>query len=677
LSSNLGPKAVEVLFDIDPQIPDVLLGDSMRLQQVLINLGGNAVKFTTEGQVVVALKLKGVDARRAEVEFAVQDSGIGIAPEHQAHIFTGFSQAEASTTRKFGGTGLGLATSKRMVELMGGDLQLSSTLGQGSTFTFTLQLPLVTDIPLDLKEDTPPSPELRRALVVDSNPVARELLSRMVQSWGWTAEVAESGEAALELIEARLHTNVFPFDVVYLDWHMSGMDGWVTAARMRRLCTAHAANQPVLVMVSGNSREALEQRTQDEQNLLNGFLVKPVTASMLQEAALESAASHARIRQSQRGTANQRRLSGMRILVVEDNLINQQVAEELLMAEGAVVSLAANGQLGVDAIAAAMTGTQFDAVLMDIQMPVMDGFAATQMVREHLRLARLPIIAMTANALASDRDDCLAAGMNAHVGKPFDLKALVQTLLDVSGYQAPPPSTTLLASALPVSAVMAAATRPANSVLDVAAALGRMGGLSKLYLRSAKDFLASLADQVDALQQAASHDSAQCGLLAHSLKGTAALLGAQDLSEIASHLEKQCKAGAAVAVRLATLERLRALADATAEQLHRAVNDIEQPGLSATAQLAAQPAATPAQASSEGPQHTALRTALATLMPQLQADDLSALETFASLHDSLSTLPEALLTPLETALQDLELGQALQASEQAVQWLNDLTDKRC
>jgi PAS domain S-box-containing protein len=683
LSSNLGPKAVEVLFDIDPQIPDVLLGDSMRLQQVLINLGGNAVKFTKEGQVVVLLRLKALHDGQAEVEFAVQDSGIGIAPENQAHIFTGFSQAEASTTRKFGGTGLGLAISKRMVELMGGELRLSSTIGVGSTFAFTLQLPVVTAIPPELEEAMPASAELRRALVVDSNPVARELLSRMVQSWGWPAEVADSGEAALELIEARLQADVFPFDVVYLDWHMSGMDGWVTATRLRQLCSAHAARQPVLVMVSGNSREALEQRTQDEQNLLNGFLVKPVTASMLLEAALESAASSARIRQSQRGSANERRLSGMRILVVEDNLINQQVAEELLMNEGAVVSMAANGQLGVDAIAAAMTGTQFDAVLMDIQMPVMDGFAATQVVREHLKLARLPIIAMTANALASDRDDCLAAGMNAHVGKPFDLKALVQTLLDVSGYQAPPASATPRSSALPLSAALTAATRPANSVLDVAAALGRMGGLTKLYLRSAKDFLAGLPQQVQALQQAASSDVAQCGLLAHSLKGTAALLGAPDLSEIASHLEKQCKAGAAEPVRVATLERLAVLAQTTAEQLQDAIAEIEHPGQSAHAQPAPQAAPNIArptdpsqgQTPTEGSQRAAMRAALHTLMPQLQADDLSALETFASLQDSLSTLPEALLTPLETALQDLELDQALQACEEAVQWLDDSPDK--
>jgi HPt (histidine-containing phosphotransfer) domain-containing protein len=261
--------------------------------------------------------------------------------------------------------------------------------------------------------------------------------------------------------------------------------------------------------------------------------------------------------------------------------------------------------------------------------------------------------------LASDRDDCLAAGMNAHVGKPFDLKALVQTLLDVSGYQAPPASAALRGGAAPVSAAMSAATRPASSVLDVAAALARMGGLTKLYLRSAKDFLAGLPQQVEALRLAATHDSAQCGLLAHTLKGTAALLGAPDLSEIASHLEKQCKAGTAEPVRTATLERLGVLAQATAQQLQSAIDEMEHPGQNMAV-----------QGSTEDPQRAALRAALARLMPPLQADDLSALETFAEVHASLSCLPDTLLNALETAMQDLELGQALEACQQAVQWLD-------
>ena len=664
LSSNLGPQAVEVLFDIDPQVPDVLLGDSMRLQQVLINLGGNAVKFTKQGQVVVSVKLRHLTATHAEVAFAVQDSGIGIAPEHQSHIFTGFSQAEASTTRKFGGTGLGLAISRRMVELMGGELQLTSAVGVGSTFSFVLELPLVAHVPVELEEALPPHAELRRVLVVDSNPVARNLLSHMVQSWGWPCEAVDCGEAALELIDERLHGGVFPFDVVYLDWHMSGMDGWATAARVRQMCAASEARQPVLVMLSSNSREALEQRTQEEQNLLNGFLVKPMTASMLLEAALESASSRARIRQSRRTVANQRRLSGMRILVVEDNLINQQVAEELLMSEGALVSLAANGQLGVDAIAAAHAAQQqFHAVLMDIQMPVLDGFAATQVVRQQLKLDSLPIVAMTANAMSSDRDDCLAAGMNAHVGKPFDLKALVQTLLDITGYQSPGtskhPVVTRDARAVSKAVV------PAAPVLDVASALNRMGGMTKLYLRSAKDFLEAVPEQVAKLRSLVEGDTAQCGMLAHTLKGTSALLGAGALAEAASQLEKQCRGNADAATRLASMQQLESVGQTTCNELQKAIAHMEPASSSTTA---VQPNA-PAPVQIAQPDHAQIQATLKRLIPQLQAADLSALETFAADRQSLETVPQALLVDLESALQDLELDTALTACLKITTWL--------
>jgi PAS domain S-box-containing protein len=664
LSNNLGAKAVELLFDIDPAIPEVLLGDTLRLQQVLINLGGNAVKFTARGEVVVQLRLLRLSAQAADIEFTVRDSGIGIAPENQARIFTGFSQAEASTTRKFGGTGLGLAISQRLVELMGGELRLSSVLGEGSRFFFSLQLPLVQPIPADLQEQAPPHAAPRRVLVVDSNAVARDLLSRMVQSWGWSCEVADSGEAALQQVQSRQAAGAAAFEVVYLDWHMPGMDGWTTAARLRQWYAASQAVQPVLVMLSGNSRETLEQRTLEEQKLLNGFLVKPVTASLLLEAALESSASGARIRQSRRGSAGQRRLSGMRVLVVEDNLINQQVAEELLISEGALVSLAANGRLGVDAIAAAATGLQFHAVLMDIQMPVLDGFAATRLVREDLQLEQLPIIAMTANAMDSDRDDCLAAGMNAHVGKPFDLRNLVQTLLDISGYQAP---------GSPARGSQAAATAPVtpggDGILDAAAALARMGGLHSLYMRSAQDFLRTLPDQTSALRNAASGDASdetRGTMLAHTLKGTAALLGAQALSDIASHLEKQFQNPATGRVSPATLERLEHLADATQTELQRVLQGLEAAALQTEGAVAGETGTQQAA----GPAVAQLRAALAQLLAPLEADDFAALESFAAQRETLSGAPPELFEALEQALQDLELDQALLVCQQITAWLD-------
>ena len=435
LSSNVQDKNIDVVFDVDAALPSVLIGDAMRLQQILLNLAGNAVKFTSEGQVVVSVQLKAGSSAVSTVAFAVQDSGIGIAPEHQERIFRGFSQAEASTTRRFGGTGLGLAICKRMVELMGGVLELHSVPNVGSTFSFTLVLPHVThakDIPPDLQEAPRKSLRPRRVLVVDDNVVARDLMVNLMRSWGWQTEAVASAEAALQQLNQQwtgAPETAPPIELICLDLHMPGLNGWATALRVREACRAHQATEPRIILLSNNGSHELDQRSAVEQQCIDGFLVKPVTASMLHDALLRLEMTTASsIPQPETRRARQPRLQGLRILVVEDNAINQQIARELLSFEGAVVSIAANGQLGVDAISAASQVQPFDAVLMDIQMPVLDGFGATVAIRRDLGLVDLPIIAMTANAMDSDRADCLAVGMNEHVGKPFNLNHLVAVL---------------------------------------------------------------------------------------------------------------------------------------------------------------------------------------------------------------------------------------------------------
>jgi PAS domain S-box-containing protein len=676
LSSNLGSKGIDLLFDIEQNIPDVLLGDAMRLQQVLINLGGNAVKFTAQGEVVVSVRLLHADQHSAHLEFAVRDSGIGIAPENQAHIFTGFSQAEASTTRKFGGTGLGLSISQRLVALMGGELGLTSSLGQGSTFAFSLHLPLVHEVPAELRQEPVPHAAPRRALVVDNNPVARDLVARMARSWGWSAQVAEGGEAALQLLAQQLDSAEPAFDVIYMDWQMPGLDGWTTTAQLRQLFSARQLNQPLVVMLSSSSRETLEQRTHEEQSLLSGFLMKPVTASMLLDATLNAGSAGSGLRRSPRskGPTAKRRLAGMRILVVEDNLINQQVAEELLLTEGALVSLAANGQLGVDAIAAGVSGQQFHAVLMDMQMPVLDGFGATRVVRETLQLHSLPIIAMTANALASDREDCLAAGMNEHVGKPFELNQLVYTLLRVTGFKpevlAESDSTLHVAAQLPLP--LAGDSAGIDVVgIDVSGALQRMGGLSSLYQRSAREFLHTLPAQVAELQSALHADLRQAGMLAHTLKGTAAMLGASALSQAASDLEKQCKAGSAPDTLHTSGLALARLADHSGTQLQAALALLA--GTAAAPAMSQSTAPAPEAAPSQAKEHTELHQGLAELMQLLAADDVMALEKYAELAPTFYAVPDDLLAPLEEALQDLELGQGLQACEAISAWLETVS----
>jgi signal transduction histidine kinase/DNA-binding response OmpR family regulator/HPt (histidine-containing phosphotransfer) domain-containing protein len=530
LFANVGAKNIEVLFDVDPALPEVVLGDAMRLRQVLINLCGNAIKFTTQGQVVLALQVQARSSELVTVQFSVQDSGIGIAPEHQQHIFSGFSQAEASTTRRFGGTGLGLAICKRLVELMGGQLGITSTPGVGSTFAFTITLPVVTDVAERMDADgTKPVP--RHALVVDDNPIAGALLVRMVQSLGWTADLATSGAQALDLAAAAHGPHgAHPYDVVYMDWQMPEMDGWQATARLQQWCAQSGVAPLRTVMVSAHGRENLSQRSLDEQAMLHGFLVKPVTASMLREAADDSAPGHSSVRKSARGRSSLRQLRGMRILVVEDNQINQQVAEELLATEGALVALAANGLLGVEAVRAA--APQFDVVLMDIQMPVLDGYGATQRIREDLGLKDLPIVAMTANAMSGDREICLASGMNDHVGKPFDMAQLVSLLIRTTGFT---PNNVDRNGALPKRSPAGALSIPG---LDVGNAILRLSGLKSLYVQIARDFsreLGTVVAELRALLGAGEYPQAR--MLLHTLKGNAGTLGATALAQEAGRLE--------------------------------------------------------------------------------------------------------------------------------------------
>ena len=640
LAANVGAKPVEVLFDVDSSVPKSLLGDSMRLQQVLINLGGNAVKFTAQGEVIIQIKLVERDEQATTLRFCVRDSGIGIAEENQRHVFDGFSQAEASTTRRFGGTGLGLSICKRLVALMGGDLSLESELGKGSSFFFTLVLPVVNEDANGSHDLAQRMQEPMDVLVVDDNPFARDLLSAMVQSWGWRADVAASGAAALEMAQTRASRGIAPYQTVLVDWQMPVMDGWETIKRLHEM--APDTKPPITVMVTAHGRESLSQRSAREQARLNAFLVKPITSSMLYDAVADARAGLSNLRSRPRArTEPAGRLQGLRLLVVEDNLINQQVAQELLSAEGAEVQLASNGQLGVAAVASA--SAPFDAVLMDLQMPVMDGYEATHILRNTLGLTQLPVIAMTANAMASDREACLAAGMNDHVGKPFDLTHLVEVLRNHTGR-----SRAGEVNAQP-SAVVASAitsdTAALPTAVDTEGAIERLGGNVALYADILQAYLqetASLPDQLDALFAAG--DSAAVVRLLHTLKGVSATVGASYLSGVAKSMEAAVKADVAPAA-----EQLRE----SAATFRHAV----QSTLGAMEQIARRYA--PVAVDGSLPAGTAvvdlvrLRADAMDLLELLRTSDLRALEVH-------SAMPAAAAMPLS------ELGTTLGALRDAL-----------
>ena len=518
LAANTGGKDVEVLFDMDPLLPPRLVGDDMRLRQILINLGGNAIKFTQQGEVVIGIHVREAIAGHVRLEISVSDTGIGIAPEDHARIFTGFTQAEASTTRRFGGTGLGLAICQRLVRMMGGELELHSTVGRGSRFSFELLLPVAAPVPGAAKGG---SGSGLRVLIVDDNAVARRVMVAMAQSLSWQADVAASGEEALSLLQQSGAGG--PYDVLLMDWRMPGLDGWETARRIR--AGSGTGRSPLLLMVTAQARNTLGQRAAQDDRLLDGFLVKPVTASMLLEAVQEARAPA--VTASIEPLEQARRLAGLRLLVVEDNAINQQVARELLAAQGALVQVAVDGRHGIDMVMAA--DPPFDLVLMDVQMPVMDGLTATRELRRFPALAALPVIAMTANAMEKDRDACLAAGMNDYVSKPFEIGELVTTIeRNVARGRGARPSAK--AASLPLAGALAAA--------DFDGALARLGGDVTLFRLVYEAFKSDAQAMVDGLAgQLAAGQRAEAQSALHTLKGLAGTMGADALAAQAESAE--------------------------------------------------------------------------------------------------------------------------------------------
>ncbi|KRC05197.1 hypothetical protein ASE11_24285 [Hydrogenophaga sp. Root209] len=538
LSASVGEKEIEVLFDIDPTVPPVLLGDALRLRQILVNLAGNAIKFTNFGEVVISLRARRTSATQVMLDVAVRDTGIGIAPENQTRIFEGFTQAEATTTRRFGGTGLGLVICQRLVALMGGELALDSELGRGTVFRFSVALEVPPALLQDERDPAPGAPALD-VLIVDDNDIARDTLAVMAHANGWRVEVVSSGEAAIECL-AQARRDGRRFDAVFMDWHMPGLDGWESARQLKSPPLSEALD--LLIMVTAHGRELLESKDLTEKSLLDGYLIKPVTGSMLVDAVKAARDERGGVlapaaRAQRRGV-----LEGVRILLVEDNETNQQVACELLAGEGARITVAGNGQIAVDMLAA--DSAAFELVLMDVQMPVMDGYTATRCIRAELGLSALPVIAMTANAMASDREACLQAGMNDHVGKPFDLAQLLRTIrqhmphaLDQQTPALPPPGEGLAPAACEVPA--AAQALADMQGVELQAALNRLGGSAKAYARFLERFIDDHPRQIDELQTGlAAGDFKSGARVAHTLKGLAGTLGITSLVEHSFRAEK-------------------------------------------------------------------------------------------------------------------------------------------
>jgi signal transduction histidine kinase/DNA-binding response OmpR family regulator len=420
-------KGLELLYAQPEDLPVHLVGDPARLGQVLLNLCNNAVKFTERGEVVLSVAVESADERTVRLRFEVRDTGIGITAEQQSRLFRPFEQADASTSRRYGGTGLGLAISHALIRMMGGTLELESLPGHGSRFHFAITFGRRQHGAVPAKAELASRANGRRALVVDDNDEARTLLIEMLQRMGVQPDSAAGGAEAIEKVSLA-EAGGSPYGLVILDWRMPVMDGLECLQAMVRHAPGGRAASTVLMLTAFDRDEAL-RRLQEQGLAVASILTKPVTPSTLHDACnlALGAAVVPGSRASQRHGAmveHQAKLKGARVLVVEDNEVNCEVAQELLTQAGIAVTIAHDGHEALQALGR----ESFDGVLMDCQMPGMDGFEATQRVRENPAWKDLPVIAMTANAMVGDREKALAAGMNDHVAKPVDVNHLFATL---------------------------------------------------------------------------------------------------------------------------------------------------------------------------------------------------------------------------------------------------------
>lgn len=517
-------KGLEFLYHIAPDIPQNLVGDPLRLTQIMTNLINNAVKFTDQGAITIDGRMESKSGTKAKLRFSVSDTGIGMSPEQSARLFQAFTQADGSTTRKYGGTGLGLTISKRLIEMMDGSIWVNSALGVGSTFTFTVWFERVEQnegkrriIPEKLRN--------RKALVVDDNPAAREILMEYLKTLNFRVDEADSGQSA---IHAVIESADDPYSLVLMDWQMPQMDGIEAARRIKsQLALPHS---PAIVMVTSFDRE--EIYAQAQRFNLDGVLVKPVTPSHLLDVAIRLFAPRASGQGIKKPAAEiDYGLSGLKVLLAEDNAINQQIASELLFSQGIEVTVACDGQEAVDRVL--QDPASFDLILMDLQMPNLDGYEATAAIRKHL--VNVPIIAMTAHAMAEERQNCLIAGMNDHVAKPIDPQVLFTTMgrWVRQALQAE-------ASAVPFAAAVEAQENryPDKAVLDVKAGLKRVAGDLNVYGRLLRQYAAGQMDAAASMREMLKkEDLISAERMAHSLKGVSGNIGASGIAEIAAKLE--------------------------------------------------------------------------------------------------------------------------------------------
>ena len=642
LSNIIGTKAaekgIELIIDVEPQLVHFLEGDPLRLGQVLVNLANNAVKFTESGSVTIEVRqleeASDQDERSITLLFSVKDTGIGLSEEQIAKLFHSFSQADTSTTRKYGGTGLGLTISKKLTTLMNGEIGVKSEPGKGSNFYFTAVFGIGEEQPG--REVVPQLLTNLNVLVVDDNDITREILTHYLESFQFEVSQASRGKDAIALLQ----NGQSDFDLILMDWQMPGMDGIEVAKQIR--ADESLSHQPKIVITSAFGRDVLAQLI--EQAELDGYLVKPLTPSSLFDAIMQvfgerDTSTAAALNREQ---LVQDSLLGAQILLVEDNEINQQVAQELLENSGINVTIANDGQEAIDRLVD--SPSFFDGVLMDIQMPVMDGITATEILRKNPRFKEMPIIAMTANAMPSDVEQCLSAGMDDHVGKPINVKEFFKKLNHWIKAADPkiPESYLNKIDAAKSPTTSTTDDIPAIPGIDTKAALIRIGGNKSVYKKVLEKFIhsqSSVSSEIKAALQENNFERAK--LLVHSLKGVSGNIGAAQLHQQAEHLEALIKQEAVTETELEKLDN----------ELTQVLMGIKQANLFQTQ----------SHSPSEAIDVEAMTSRINDLHRLLQEDDPDALDIMDEMHSLLKgSLLSARLDSLYKAVGNYDFTTALE-----------------
>ncbi len=648
-------KQIEMLFYISPSVPQHLKGDPLRLNQILTNLVSNAIKFTENGEIMVSCTAMPREEEQAPsrigLQFVVQDTGIGIRPEQLERLFTPFTQADGSITRRYGGTGLGLVITKSLVEMMGGSIKMESSEGKGTKVTFTVFLEENIG-----KASRWSAPKLRgmRVLLVDDNETARHVIGSMLSGFSFQVDTTPSASEAFQMIAVADESGT-PYSLILLDWRMPNIDGVEAAGYISR--QMQLKHQPKLVLITAFGRT--EEHIAMSQNGISSLIHKPVNPSHLLDAILEvmddASGKNEPVKPATLELPKTPKdiLRGAKVLLAEDNMINQELAVELLQDAGITVTVAGNGQIALDIL---NSGKQFDAVLMDLQMAVMDGYEATRRIRQNPAFDKLPIIAMTAHAMVDEREACFRVGMNDHISKPIEVEAMFNTLAR------------WITPKIPLADEQTAAPAMDSSICDLETcsipgmnfkkALARLGNNKKLLTMTIRQFVQSHSADCklmeEALREGRNKDAMR---IAHTLKGLCAAIGAEDLSEKFAALEsalggdhvdfhkimpKITQVGDELTTSTEMLADMLAKQDSEACARHRG-------------ELPPEPARSRTNAAPAGVMNT-----LKTLRALMEDDDASAQSFLSDTIESLrDKLPAAGLRELERLVNQFEFEDAL------------------